>query len=99
PLDVQGLSYALQQMLERAVIRFRTEPGDLGRIDYAERAARLVRAAPFPVDLGTTQNLFYELLQARYPEHAHLARQGDENSRAWVIRFVALGNALHIRVD
>ena len=94
-LDVQGLSYALENSLESLVERLRESPGDLELLRRAEAVAVLARTPPFSVDLNPAQNRYYELLRTVYPEKAE---EGDAEAAEWACRFRKLGERLGVRV-
>jgi len=98
PLDVQGLSLELREALERGMTRLRMDPENLPLLQRLESAVRLAKLPPFEVDLWRVENLYFEMLQDCYPA---IRRQEAEReaSRRWLIAFIALGDALNIRVD
>jgi hypothetical protein len=97
-LDTEGLSYLLQQTLERMMARLVTNPEDTDFLKQVFAAAEMLPALPFPVDLWKVQNLYHEILKASYPEFQNRAQQGDESAREWLGLFVPLGQQLSIRV-
>ncbi|MBI4279277.1 MAG: DUF3536 domain-containing protein [Armatimonadetes bacterium] len=97
PLDGAGLRYALEQTLRRMGERLQATPTDLRLLEQLDRAAALARAMPSPVQLWKTQNTYYALRQSLYPEVRERAEQGDEDARAWVDQFAALGRTLGMR--
>jgi hypothetical protein len=44
--------------------------------------------------LWKPQNIYYEMIGATYPEMQRSAGQGNEEARAWVQKFPALGEKL-----
>ncbi len=97
-LDTEGLSYLLQQTLERMMARLVTNPEDTDFLKQVLAAAEMLPALPFPVDLWRVQNLYHEILKASYPEFQKRAQQGDGSAREWLGLFVSLGQQLSIRV-
>ena len=53
---------------------------------------------PFRLNLWKIQNIYYKMLETVHPEFRTKAEQGEEAARAWVDRFVALGEKLRVRV-
>jgi len=98
-LDTEGLSYQLQQTLEKMMAKLIAGPDDIVFLKELLDVARMARSVPFPVDLWKVQNLYYEMLQSTYPEFQKRAQQGDEPSGEWLGQFLALGRQLSIRVD
>jgi len=98
-LDVQGLTYAVEQTIERLAKRFHTQPGDLLLLQTLEAVVDVAHLIPFEIDLWQPQNIYYDLLHTAYPEFRGKADQGDEEAQAWVSHFVALGEKLSMRVE
>jgi len=97
-LDNEGLSYQLQQTLERMITKLSASSEDIALLRELLSAAEMARSAPFPVDLWRVQNIYHEMLQSAYPEFQKRAQQGEELAAAWIGPFVALGQPLAIRV-
>jgi len=97
-LDTGGLSYLLQQSLEKMIARLVATPEDVDLFKELLAAVQLARSAPFPVDLWKVQNLYHQLLRSTYPELKKRAQEVDETARAWLDQFVLLGQQLSIRV-
>jgi len=97
-LDTEGLSYLLQQTLERMMARLVTTPEDIDFLKQALAAAEMLPKLPFPVDLWRVQNLYHGLLKSSYAEFQERAQQADESAREWLGLFVSLGQQLSIRV-
>ena len=97
-LDTEGLSYLLQQTLERMMAKLAASPEDIAFLKELLAAAQMARSVPFPVDLWKVQNLYHEMLQSTYPEFQKRAKQGDEAAVQWLDQFVSLGQQLSIRV-
>ena len=97
-LDTEGLSYLLQQTLERMVARLVTTPDDIDFLKELLAAAEMLRMLPFPVDLWKVQNLYHEMLKSIYPEFQTRAQRGDEAAQEWLSQFASLGQQLSIRI-
>ncbi|MEA2640620.1 MAG: hypothetical protein QOF51_2014 [Chloroflexota bacterium] len=97
-LDAAGLGHAMERTLERLVARLRAEPSDQELLERLDGLTGLIRELPFPVDLWTAQNLYWEVLHATYPQTHWRAQQGDASARLWEQRFAALGERLGVRV-
>ena len=65
--------------------------------DFAA-AVEVVRPLPFSVDLWEIQNVYWTLLHTIYPEVQQRAASGNETASAWAAPFVALGDALGVRI-
>jgi alpha-amylase/alpha-mannosidase (GH57 family) len=97
-LDTEGLSYRLQQTLERMMAKLADNPDDIASLKELLATAEMTRSVPFPVDLWKVQNLYHEMLQVTYPELQKRAQRGDESAAEWLEQFVSLGQQLCIRV-
>jgi hypothetical protein len=85
--------------VERIAARLAEAPEESGRIEALLQAAELARDVPFEVLLWRSQNHFFNVLRARYPEVVRRADAGDDEARCWVDRFRAAGEALWVAVD
>jgi len=97
-LDTEGLSYLLQQTLERMMARLVTTPEDVDFLKELLAAAEMLRTLPFLVDLWKVQNLYHETLKSTYGEFQTRAQQGDKAAQEWLSQFVSLGQQLSIRI-
>ena len=97
-LDTEGLSYVLQQTLEKMMAKLTAAPEDVDLLKELLAATEMTRSVPFPVDLWKVQNLYHKMLQSIYPEFRKRAQQGDEAAVEWLNEFVSLGQRLSIRV-
>ncbi len=97
-LDTEGLSYLMQQTLERMMSRVATAPDDITLLKELLAAADMLHILPFPVDLWKVQNLYHEMLRTTYREFQTRAQQGDKTAQEWLSQFVPLGQQLSIRV-
>ena len=97
-LDTEGLSYLLQQSLEKMIAKLVATPEDVDLLKEILTAAQLACSAPFLVDLWKVRNLYHQLLYSTYPELKKRAQEGDEAARAWLAQFVPLGQQLSMRV-
>jgi alpha-amylase/alpha-mannosidase (GH57 family) len=98
-LDTAGLAFGLQKTLERMIEQLWTSPTDLSRLLALRASADLIRSLPFELNLWNVQNTYYDLLQRIYPDVLDKADQEDEAAQTWVDHFLALGEALMIRVE
>ncbi|MFC1938948.1 DUF3536 domain-containing protein [Chloroflexota bacterium] len=98
-LDTDGLSYLLQQTLERMMARLVTNAEDSDFLKQVHATAEMLPTLPFPVDLWKVQNLYHKLLKSSYPEFQNREQQGDKDATEWIRLFVSLGQQLSIRVD
>jgi len=97
-LDVKGLSYALGNALESLMERLQESPRDAELLRRVEATVSLAGSTPFTVDLGQTQNRYYELLRTVFPDQSEKSGDGDAEAAEWVCRFRKLGERLAVRV-
>ncbi len=98
-LDVDGLSYALERVLERLVDRLREQPEDTELLRRVEAAVDLSSKPPFRINLLRAQNRCYEMLGTAYPVMREEAEAGEALAEQWVERFRVLAGKLGVRVD
>ena len=96
-LDTEGLSYLLQQALEKMMAKLVAAPEDTAFLKEVLAAAEMACSVPFPVDLWKVQNLYHEILQSTYPEFQKKVQQGDEAAKEWLDQFVPLGQRISVR--
>ncbi|MEJ2007025.1 MAG: DUF3536 domain-containing protein [Acidobacteriota bacterium] len=97
--DGPTLEFAIRRNIERIATVFFDNPDDLGRLQTLEAAVDISATLPFKVRLWQPQNVFYEVLQRRYPEFRDRASENDECAQAWVKSFLALGEKLNVDVS
>jgi hypothetical protein len=97
-LDTETLSFAWRKGIEREAERFFANPWDPSLLERLDTAARIVRSAPFEVDLWKVQNGYYRLLEDVLPEQQTIAEQGHDFAKTWVKNFISLGQSLSVRV-
>ncbi len=99
PLDAQTLAYALKGHLDRLsdqLLKSPEAPDLLGRFT---EAADLARNLPFEVSLWKPQNTYSGLRAAVMPDLSRRADTGDETAKAWLERFLVLGERLGFRLN
>jgi alpha-amylase/alpha-mannosidase (GH57 family) len=99
PLEGAGLEFSLRKAVEGLAEKFQADPSNLEYLQQLEAAVALGTALPFAVELWHVQNIYYEMLNSVYPEQRRQSELGQEEARAWVEHFVALGGKLSVRVD
>jgi alpha-amylase/alpha-mannosidase (GH57 family) len=98
-IDGEGISYDLKINLEKMMAALAAKPADTDRLKNVAAAVTLARGLPFPVDLWKVQNLYWDMLSTAYPELKRKAGQNDQQAKAWLEIFTALGKDLSIRVE
>uniref|UniRef100_A0A7V6A139 Uncharacterized protein n=1 Tax=Desulfobacca acetoxidans TaxID=60893 RepID=A0A7V6A139_9BACT len=89
----------MRKAVEGLAEKFQEYPSNLEYLQQLEAAIDLKGELPFALELWRVQNVYYERLKSVYPEQRRLADLGQEEARAWVEHFVALGEKLSVRVD
>jgi hypothetical protein len=92
-LDQAGLGFAASNSLTRLLARLREKPQDHEILERANVLTSLLATMPLTVDYWNAQNIYYSILNTAFPGIA-----GNQDSRAWQERFLALGEKLEISV-
>lgn len=95
--DVDGISYDLQENLERMMLDLVSSPGDSAILKNLIDCTALASSLPFNVDLWKVQNLYWSMLQTSYPEYKKAAASNDRQAEEWINTFLSLGKLLKIR--
>jgi alpha-amylase/alpha-mannosidase (GH57 family) len=98
-LDADGISYDLQENLERMMTALGAEPDDMDSLKNLVDGVSLAREMPFNVDLWKVQNLYWDMLQVHYLVVKQNAEKGNQYAREWIKDFGSLGELLKIRVS
>jgi alpha-amylase/alpha-mannosidase (GH57 family) len=96
-LQADVLGYALKTYLDRLSLEFEESPGEAALLEHLVGAAALVHAVPFEINLWKTQNIFYRISNAEYPDRRAKATNGDASAASWIKLFEALGEQLGFR--
>ena len=97
-LDNEGLSYFLQQNLERMTARLAETSEDIELLRELLAAMEIVQSVPFIIDLWKVQNIYHGMLQSVYPEIKKEAEQQNKAAQEWLAEFDSLGQQLSMRV-
>jgi Domain of unknown function (DUF3536) len=98
-LEETGLEFALRKAIQRLAEHFKHHPADLTCLQQLEAAVSLGIEMPFAVNFLKVQNIYYEMLNAIYPQWRQRSEQGEEEGQVWVEHFVELGKKLSVRVE
>jgi alpha-amylase/alpha-mannosidase (GH57 family) len=98
-LDAAGLGYALERTIERLAEEFRAQPGEFAALQRLDKVTGLARFLPFEVSLWKAQNVYYDMLQAVYPDFQVRAEHGDEGAQEWLRHFISLSDRLLVQVE
>lgn len=98
-LERDEIARELRGALEHRVERLGSAPGETdplaGLIELVERVDEL----PFEISLWGVENGYWRLLRKTYPAMRDRAARGDEEARAWLDRFRALGERLSVAIE
>ena len=94
-LEEAGLSFVAGKSLTRLLRRLEQDPRNMELLERADVLVMLLQMFPLPVNYWQAQNIFYSMLKNSFP---FIAKDGDQVARAWVERFLALGEKLRVRV-
>jgi hypothetical protein len=97
-LDTAALAFTVKKHLDRLSEELFKSPEDLDVLQRFANSAALLPALPMTVNLWKPQNIYDQLLSKVLPE---VKNRPDEKSKAWVEKFVTLGEQLgfHIQRD
>jgi len=98
-LDPDTLAYAMKAHLDRLSDQLRNSPETLELFGRFSEAAELARSLPFEVNLWKPQNVYAGLRATVAPDLRQRADGGDETARAWLEKFLVLGERLGFRVN
>ena len=96
-LYLETLEYVLRKNLDQMAEQIFKNPLDISFLKKLDTALNLLPLLPFEVNLWNIQNLFYDLLQDRYPTVREQA-MNDKNVQEWVSIFTALCEKLSLSV-
>ena len=97
-LDGTTLEYALRLTIDRLFQKFAGAPNDRTLVERLETLVDMARSLPFEVVLWTPQNVWWEVSRSSLEQNRKRAQDGDQEARAWVQHFLALGEKLQVRV-
>ncbi len=97
-LDRAGHGYRFSKTIERMAERWRQNPTDLSLLQTVDATIDLARSIPFPINLWTVQNIYFELRSTAFPRMQELGATGDDITHLWLETFVGLGDKLRIHV-
>ncbi len=96
-LDSEGISFMMQQTLEKMMHRLHSFPRDTNILDKVLQTMGIVQSMPFTVDLWRVQNAYWVIMRDSLPVVKNQAEQGKEKALIWMKQFHILGQYLKIR--
>ena len=97
-LDATALGLLLAANIERLADQLLAHPEDASLMEGLNKAASLVKALPFEVNLWKTQNICYKILHTCCSDFKEKAGSGDENARAWIHNSTILAENFRIQL-
>jgi alpha-amylase/alpha-mannosidase (GH57 family) len=91
PLEKDALAFTAKKHFERLSDELAKAPEDLEVLQRISDSAALLSALPLSMNLWKPQNVYFQLLHGVLPD---MKGRGDEKSKVWIERFVALGDKL-----
>jgi alpha-amylase/alpha-mannosidase (GH57 family) len=98
-LDKTTTEFLLRRKLDALGGRFAAEPSNLERIADLQKALKIVKQMPFPVNLWGAQNQVYAVQGGLYVRTKRRAQRGDPKAREWVNAYSDLSELLMIRLS
>ena len=98
-LDGNTLAYALKRHIDRLSDQLLESPQAPELLQRFTEAADLARNLPFEVNLWKPQNAYAGMRASVVPGLLQRAEAGDETAKAWLEKFLVLGERLGFRVD
>jgi hypothetical protein len=97
-LDRTTTEFLLRRKLDALAGRFAAEPSNLDRLSELQRALKIVKLMPFPVNLWGAQNQVYSVQSGLYVRTKRRAQRGDPKAQEWLNAYLNLSELLMIRV-
>jgi alpha-amylase/alpha-mannosidase (GH57 family) len=98
-LESDTLAYGLKKHVDSLIDAVLQSPEDAIVLDRLVAAASLAQVVPFAVNLWKAQNAYYVMSGTILPKMRERARNGDEAAKAWVEKFLTLGQHLNFHLD
>ncbi len=98
PIEGDQMGFAPRRALETLLAELLRAPTDLERLREAVTLAEIVAALPYSVDLGTSQNLLYDLVIDHWEPQHRRAADGDPAAREWTGAIATLAEQLRLRL-
>jgi alpha-amylase/alpha-mannosidase (GH57 family) len=98
PLETDTLAFSVKRHFDNLSDELLKSPEDVEVLQRFTNSAALLPQLPFGVNLWKPQNVYDRLQNKVLPE---IKNRGDEKARAWVDKFLTLGEQLgfHVRRD
>ena len=97
-LDEVSLAYALKQRIEKIALLLQSRPEETALLRDFNNLVDLARSLPFETDIWKAQNIYFEIMEKKFPEKKREAEGGAAEARTWVSLFAELGEKLSCRL-
>ncbi|MCA9518643.1 MAG: DUF3536 domain-containing protein, partial [Myxococcales bacterium] len=94
PLDAASLAYVARQRVAALADDLRDADGDVAPLERLRVFIAIIAELPFAASTRAAQDRWFELKDARHAAACAAAAAGDDDARAWLDAFEALGEAL-----
>jgi hypothetical protein len=98
-LDRTTLDFKLRRRVDALAARFAADPSNLDKLNDLQRALKIVKQMPFPVNLWSVQNHVYAIQNGLYRRRRKKAADGDARAQIWIDSYLTLSELLSIRVQ
>jgi len=97
-LDATALGILLTANIERLAEQLLAQPDDVSLMERLNKAASLVQALPFEVNLWKTQNICYKILHTCCSDFKEKASSGEEDASSWIHNATVLAENFRIQL-
>jgi alpha-amylase/alpha-mannosidase (GH57 family) len=97
-LDATALGLLLTANIERLAEQLLAQPDDVSLMERLNKAASLVQALPFEVNLWKTQNICYKILHTCCSDFKEKAGSGEEHASSWIHNATVLAENFRIQL-
>jgi hypothetical protein len=98
PLYSADLAYAFKERFDRLSDQFVLGFREMDCLQRFADAADLMRSLPFSINLWKPQNTYYDVMESVLVEMQRCADEGNVQTRAWVDKFLGVGEKLGFAV-
>jgi alpha-amylase/alpha-mannosidase (GH57 family) len=98
-LDKTTLEFLIRQKLDGLASRFAGDPSNLDKLLDLQKALKILKQMPFPINLWQPQNYVYGIQMSLYPRIKRRAQRGESRAQQWLEQYVVLGDLLMLRIE
>ena len=97
-LDEVSLAYVLKEKIEKIAVLLQSQPEEIALLRDSTNLVDLARSLPFETDIWKAQNIYFEMMEKKYPGKKKEAERGAAEAKTWVSLFAELGEKLSCRL-